>query len=252
LHEPDLIVKIVENLAKNLKVPVTCKIRKLPSDEETLKLAKRIEEAGCSILTVHGRTKEQNKQTVGVCDWDIIRKVKESAKIPIFANGGIHTHEDIRKCLEYTGVDGVMSAESLLENGALFSGKIVDLDELAMEYLELCKVYETDSGCIRAHLFKILHTGLQVHCDLRERMVKVHGLEEFFEIVRELRKRRAGVGKEEKFGWYERHMRGEVVQEEEGKGEKGVKVEVQAASGVEMAKVEEDFDSMNSMFSLEP
>jgi len=49
---------MVSNLHKNLKVPVTCKIRILPSEEKTIELAKRIEAAGCSVLTVHGRTKE--------------------------------------------------------------------------------------------------------------------------------------------------------------------------------------------------
>ena len=39
------------------------------------------------------------------------------------------------RCLAETNVDGVMSAEALLENPALFSGKVFDLDDLAMEYL---------------------------------------------------------------------------------------------------------------------
>jgi tRNA-dihydrouridine synthase 1 len=39
-------------------------------------LAHRIAEAGCSLLTVHGRTKEQNKDRVGSCNWEIIRKIK--------------------------------------------------------------------------------------------------------------------------------------------------------------------------------
>jgi len=48
----------VKKLHENLGIPVTCKIRVLPNKEATLKLAKDIEAAGCSILTVHGRTKE--------------------------------------------------------------------------------------------------------------------------------------------------------------------------------------------------
>jgi len=61
-----------------------------------------------------------------------------------------------------------MSAEALLENPALFSGKIYDIDDLALEYLELAQQYKGASpSCIRAHLFKMLYTGLQIHTDLR-------------------------------------------------------------------------------------
>jgi len=56
-------------------------------------------------------------------------------KIPVIANGSIANFEDIQQCLDYTNVDGVMSAEALLENPALFCGKLVDLDDLALEYL---------------------------------------------------------------------------------------------------------------------
>jgi len=49
---------LVNKLHENLDIPVTCKIRILKSKEKTIKLAKLIEKAGCSVLTVHGRTKE--------------------------------------------------------------------------------------------------------------------------------------------------------------------------------------------------
>ena len=75
---------MVKKLADNLKIPVTCKIRVLPKEEDTMKLVKIIEDSGCCLLTVHGRTKEQNKQKVGKCDWNIIKKIKETVKIPVF------------------------------------------------------------------------------------------------------------------------------------------------------------------------
>jgi|JI61114BRNA_FD_contig_41_828505_length_803_multi_4_in_0_out_0_1 tRNA-dihydrouridine synthase 1 len=61
-----------------------------------------------------------------------------------------------------------MSSEALLENPALFSGQIVDLDRLGFEYLELAEKYPgANDSCIRAHLFKILFTGLSKNVDLR-------------------------------------------------------------------------------------
>ena len=116
-------------LHQNLKVPVTCKMRCLYSEEDTLTLAKVMEDSGCAMLVVHGRTREQNKEFVGPCNWNIIKRVKETLKIPVIANGGMVTYEDCLKCLEYTGCDGVMSSESILEYPALFDNRtLYDLD----------------------------------------------------------------------------------------------------------------------------
>lgn len=172
-----------------------------------MELVRGIEDAGCWLLTVHGRTKEQNKHLVGACDWDIIRDIKKELRIPVFANGGIHKFGDIQRCLEHTGVDGVMSAESLLENPALFSGEVKCLDSLAEEYLDCWEKYDKpNSKYIKPHLFKILHKGLNEHTDLRERLGNAKTLEEYRSIVKELKERRKEVRLEDKFGWYERYQ----------------------------------------------
>lgn len=61
LEKTELIVSMVKILKENLKVPVTCKIRCLPNEKDTLHLAHEIEKAGASLLTVHGRTRDHNK-----------------------------------------------------------------------------------------------------------------------------------------------------------------------------------------------
>jgi tRNA-dihydrouridine synthase 1 len=95
LEKTDLIVSMVTKLKTHLRVPVTCKIRCLPTEDETLFLAKEIEKAGASLLTVHGRTREHNKNTVGPANHTIIKKIKESLKIPVIVNGGISTYDDV-------------------------------------------------------------------------------------------------------------------------------------------------------------
>lgn len=156
-------MSMVTKLKAELAVPVTCKIRCLPTEDQTLELALAIQEAGASLLTVHGRCKEHNKHRVGSANYDMIRKIKQTLSIPVIANGGIATYSDVERALEITGCDGVMSSESILEYPALYDpSKIYDMDELMMEYLELYEKYpgEADLKCLRSHMFKFLHTGL--------------------------------------------------------------------------------------------
>lgn len=100
--------RIMEATVKAVSVPVTMKMRK-GWDINNLnapKLAKIAEECGIQMLAVHGRTRCQMYN--GVADWKFIRHVKETVKIPVIANGDINSFEDVVRCLEESGADGVM------------------------------------------------------------------------------------------------------------------------------------------------
>jgi len=119
----DLISRMIRKLHEELDVPVTAKMRVLETPEKTLAYAKTLLDAGASIITVHGRRREQKGHNTGLADWKMIRHLRENLpkETVIFANGNILQHEDIAACLEATGADGVMSAEGNLYDPTIFA-----------------------------------------------------------------------------------------------------------------------------------
>ena len=109
-----LVYALINKLHKNLAIPVTCKIRRFDDDSKTLQYAKMCADAGASVLTLHGRTREHKGPGAPMADWNIIRKVREHIGIPVISNGNIVTFEDVEACLEETGCAAVMSAEWLV------------------------------------------------------------------------------------------------------------------------------------------
>lgn len=119
----DLIYKLINKLYNELPVPITVKFRIQESKEKTLEYAKMILSAGASIIAVHGRRREQKGHETGLADWTYIRYLRDNlpSETVIFANGNILNHNDIERCLEATGADGVMSAEGNLSDPTIFS-----------------------------------------------------------------------------------------------------------------------------------
>lgn len=119
----DTIHTLISTLHKELEIPVTAKIRILETRERTLEYAKMILNAGASIITVHGRRREQKGHNTGLADYSVIRYLREQLprETVIFANGNILQHSDIQKCLAETGADGVMSAEGNLYDPSIFA-----------------------------------------------------------------------------------------------------------------------------------
>lgn len=122
-EDQDLICRLINKLHVNLAVPVTAKIRILDTKEKTLEYAKKVLGAGASVLTVHGRQREQKGHNTGLADWSVIRYLRDNLpkETVLFANGNILQREDIDKCLEATGADAVMSAEGNLYDPSIFS-----------------------------------------------------------------------------------------------------------------------------------
>lgn len=169
LKDQNRIETVLSAMVKELACPITAKVRVLESEQATLDICKAIEDCGVSMLTVHGRLITANKQFTGPVDWDIIRKIKQSISIPVVANGGIGCYVDALRCLEYTGVDAVMSSEALLENPKLFSehgDRLFRTDfirtqlQTASEFVALVDQYpkpDCYENVVRSHLFKMLH-----------------------------------------------------------------------------------------------
>ncbi|KAG6007157.1 hypothetical protein E4U21_006259 [Claviceps maximensis] len=122
-EDQELIFRLINTLHKELPIPVTAKIRILENKENTLAYAQNVLRAGASILTVHGRRRDQKGHLTGVADWKMLRFLRDNLprETVLFANGNILQGEDIDECLAATGADGVMSAEGNLSDPALFA-----------------------------------------------------------------------------------------------------------------------------------
>ncbi len=108
MKDEDLATRIMEAVVKAVKIPVTMKMR-LGWNYENLNapsLAKKAENAGIKLLTVHGRTRCQMYN--GNANWELISRTKETVKIPVIANGDIKNSEDAKRALELSKADGVM------------------------------------------------------------------------------------------------------------------------------------------------
>ncbi len=197
----DLIKDILKEVIKNSNKPVTVKIRKGWDDENivAVDVAKIIEEAGASAVIVHGRTRQEFYS--GKVDLDIIKKVKESVKIPVIGNGDIKSEEDALKMFEETGVDGIMIGRGCLGNPWIFKKikyfletgekmaniSIAEKLNVIKEHFDLLlkeKGEYTATREIRKHISWYIK-GLPGASSIRDKINKVENEKDFCSIINE-------------------------------------------------------------------
>jgi tRNA-dihydrouridine synthase 1 len=220
MDEVDLLVDIVSTMSKGLSIPVTCKVRIYKDYDRTIKLCEALVNAGASLLTVHGRTREEKGQLVREPDWKTIARIKEHfanrpVPVPVIANGGIECLQDVYDCLQATGADGVMSSEGILENVALYTeskdsqGVHQTQLEQTEEYLRNCLKYPVHHmKCVRSHVMKMLHRYTTVHVELRDMIGVSQTFDAYFEVCNTVRRLMTESGRQDKdytCSWYRRY-----------------------------------------------
>ncbi len=108
MRDLDFAASLIDAVVRAVKIPVALKMR-MGWDHNSLNaplLAKRAEDLGVQMLTVHGRTRCQFFD--GHADWRFIARVKRAVSVPVIANGDVRTLADAVRVLEISKADGLM------------------------------------------------------------------------------------------------------------------------------------------------
>jgi nifR3 family TIM-barrel protein len=189
LKEKDKIKEMMKKIVNSMDVPVTVKMRSGFKKDEAVEIAKSLEEAGVSAITIHARTQEQGYS--GKADWSIIKKIKENVKIPVIGNGDVDSPEKAMQMLKETNCDYVMIGRAAIKNPFIFK-QCIDFEnkgkyekenkkEIFEKYIEFCRKCKTEDKNIKVFSSSLLK-GEQNGARARNAVSKAKTDEEVIEI----------------------------------------------------------------------
>lgn len=155
LSKPQLIKELVQAVRNRIPTPfsVSVKIRLLKDLNKTIDLCRTLEKCGMSFLTVHARTAQMRNQPIDLCS---LKSVRESVQIPMIANGGVNTLREAEDLYESSKCEGIMVANGLLTNPALFSGAPVTPLSCLQDWLNIASTIPTSFFTMHHHLVFML------------------------------------------------------------------------------------------------
>jgi tRNA-dihydrouridine synthase B len=119
IKEPKRAAAIIKAMKAAVKVPISVKTRLGWSDDrDVLEFVKVIEDAGASLISIHGRTKEQGYS--GIANWDRVGEARKNTSLPVLVNGDITTVAAAKDALARSGADGVLIGRGFLGNPWFF------------------------------------------------------------------------------------------------------------------------------------
>lgn len=116
LKDPNKIYQMVRAVVRNVKKPVTVKMRTGWDQRNIFAVENALaaQEAGASAVAMHGRTRKQ--MYMGEADWGILKDVADALTIPFVGNGDVDSPQKAKKMLDGVGATAVMMGRAVLGN----------------------------------------------------------------------------------------------------------------------------------------
>lgn len=199
LRDPEKIKEIVEAVVDAVSVPVTVKIRSGwdQNSINAVSVAKLCEKSGASAICVHPRTRSQGY--TGKADWNIIREIKKSVRIPVIGNGDILSIYDAKRMIEETSCDAVMIGRGVLgnpwlikeiyeylENGIVIEKpKNIEKVDMCLKHLQYLREFKDEKTAvleIRSHIAWYLR-GMKSSNEIKNKIFLTKNINDIIRIL---------------------------------------------------------------------